>query len=169
MAAIGGLTLGNATHGETAPFGSVASRRVNDARATFGITRGPGADGPTIPKANRWGAGASRTRDEGLAKYNDSSFNTVQQRLGHRNNLRRFASSFELPGLPARLSQIPPSSSTPALVGPGRYSPPAEAMCGGLTRGQVERFRPSAMFAARTGGKWAGTGGTWDGSWDDGR
>ena len=127
--------------------------------------RAPGAQGPTISKSSRWGA--SVPRDDGLGNYYDSSHHTLGHSLEHRDNLRRYAASFTLrPGAPpARPSQLHPSSSTPAIVGPGCYNIPREAAYGGLTKARAETFRPHAIFARRSGGKWMGTGGTWDGSW----
>lgn len=139
------------THGLTSPRSSAAL-----------ASRAPGH---TISKASRWGVTARR--DDGLANYNDSSHNTLTHSLVHRDNLRRYAASFTLrPGAPpAPPLQLQPSSSTPAIVGPGAYNIPPEAACGGISRARAETFRPHAIFAPHSGGKWMGTGGTWNGSW----
>ena len=144
-----------------------SSLQASDLLSRSLLSRAPGTQGSTIGKASRWGV--SRPRDDGLGHYYDSSHNTLGHDLEHRDNLRRYASSFTLHpgggGPSARPSLLQPSSSTPAIVGPGCYDVPREAACGGITRARTEAFRPHAIFAARSGGKWMGTGGTWDGSW----
>ena len=93
-------------------------------------------------------------RDDGLDEIYDQTRGTLDE--GLRTSGRRYASAFTA-GLP-RLK--PMAKGLPGL-GPGSYTLPEDAMCGGV-RVLREPFRPTSNFAPRVGGKFAHLG---DSSW----
>jgi hypothetical protein len=91
-----------------------SSLQASDLLSRSLLSRAPGTQGSTIGKASRWGV--SRPRDDGLGHYYDSSHNTLGHDLEHRDNLRRYASSFTLHpggGGPSRGRRHGPRCSNP--------------------------------------------------------
>ena len=122
----------------------------------------PGAlDGPTIPKAERF-PDRRKQREVGQSHFYDTTRGNLRNRIEHRDNLRRYAPSFQLgtrAHFPVTAShELTSSSSTPDLLGPGVYTLP-DPDVGLRTR---ENHRRSWTFAQGTGGKLAGTGGNYE-------